>query len=184
MQGQVLNKIMSKGRKLCWELFLANIWTEPSECVHHDFPSRVLVGHNNEVYYCRFHLCTGGLRCPNYSWDPNWATCTNQASESSKYKNGNFLCSLYFFPLPPAQPPCPPGSFSPLSWPRLTSTPACLCFQIKKVQVLLSATVALNITILFPTLCHKRFYTFWVWPLHFLWGKFLSQQNCAGAEIT
>lgn len=140
MQGQVLNKITNRERKLCWGLFLANIWTETSGYVRPNFPSKALVTHNNEVYYCRIQLCTGDLRCPNYSWDPNWATCTNQASESAKYKNGNlyaiyisFLHHLLNLHL---------VQVHSLSWPRF-----------KRCRYYFQLLLAMNITTLSPTPC-------------------------------
>lgn len=180
MQGQVLNKITNEGRRLYWGLVLANIWTETSGYVHCDFPSKVLVGHNNEVYYCKVHLCTGDLKCPNYSWDPNWVMCTNLASESSMYKNGNFLCLLYFFPLQPAWPPHPPGSFTPLSWPRLTSSPCVpLLSDLKGTGIIFSYCLCWISLSFSPPLLYKRFYTFWVssWEIFCL-------DRIAGAEIT
>lgn len=184
MQGQVLNKITNEGRKLCWELFLANILTETSGYVHHDFPSRVLVDHNNEVYYCRFYLCTGGLRCPNHSWDPHRATCTNQASESSKYKNGNFLCPLYFFPLQPAQPSCPPGSFAPLSWPRLTSTPCLpLLSNLKGAGIIFSYYLHW-ITLSFPHTLSIKDFILSGFDFYISSCESFCPNRSAGAEIT
>lgn len=126
-----------------------------------------------------FICAQGNLRYPNYSWDPNWATCTNKASESSNYKNGNFLCPLYFFPLQPAQPSRPPGSFTPLSRPRLTSTRCLpLLSNLKGAGIIFSHRLRWILLCFSPPLGYKRFYAFWVWPLLFLLGKLLPQQEC------
>lgn len=132
------------------------------------------MGHNNEVHYSRIHLCTGGLTCPIYSWDPNWTTCTNQASESSTKKGISF--ALYIFsPLQPAQTSHPPGSLT-LGLDSLNSLPASV-FKFKNCRYYFQLLPVLNITILFPTPVCKRFSAFWVWPLRFLLGGFLSQQE-------
>lgn len=134
------------------------------------------MGHNNEVHYYRIHLCTGGLTCPKYSLDPNWTTCTNQASEISTKKE-NFLHPLiFFFPYNLLRPPILQALWL-LPWTHLT--PCLPLFSnLKAVSIIFSYCLcSVSQSFSSPLVC-KRFSTFWVWPLYFLLGEFLSQQEC------
>lgn len=164
MQGTILNKITNEEIKMYWELFLANIWTEPKGYVCPYFLRKVLVGHINEVHYYRIHLCTGGLTCPKSSWDPNWTTCTYQVSEISTKKGIFFTLQFSFLynllRLPVLQAPWL------LAWTHLT--PCLPLFpNLKAVGMIFSCCLCWISLSFSPPLVCKRFYTFWVWSLHF-----------------
>lgn len=110
------------------------------------------MGHNNEVHYSRIHLCAGGLTCPIYSWDPNWTTCTNQASESSTKKGISFALYIFFpynlLRLPILQAPWL------LAWTHLTpSLP--LFSNLKTVGIIFSYCLCWISLFFFPPLSVK-----------------------------
>lgn len=143
------------------------------------------MGHNNEVHYCRIHLCTGGLTCPKSSWDPNWITCTYQVSEIST-KKGIFFTFEFFFlynllRLAVLQP-----SWL-LAWTHLTPC-LLLVSNLKAISMIFSyclcwMSVSPFLSFSASLVC-KRFYTFWVWFLYiFSRESFYASRN-ASAEIT